>query len=269
MTAAEATEPAHTSPLLLYFRAGMVGFGVLIYSMQYSMISVAIPDMITELDTSLGTIGWIVSIYVVTQAIAMPIAGKISDQLGRREVFIFGLLAYGLSSGACGLAPDSAILIVGRVVQGVSAGILIPSSFGLISDWFSDRTRLRAVGLLSSVPPMGSIIGPSVGAALVSVYNWRMTFLVNPVIVIPLIVFALFNIPAGKRQKTTSRIDYLGSVLLAIMIGALLLALDRLGRPAQTRSRSCSSRLRRAWPAHSGSSASKRARRRRSSISTC
>lgn len=207
----------------------MIGLGVLVYSMQYSMISIAIPDMIDELDTSLGTIGWVVSIYVVTQAIAMPIAGKISDQLGRREVYIFGLLAYGISSGACGLAPDSAILITGRIVQGVSAGILLPSSFGLISDWFSDRNRLQAVGLLSSVPPMGSIIGPSVGAAFVSLYNWRLTFLINPIIVIPLIVFAIFNIPGGKRQQSTARIDYLGSALLAVVIGALLLSLDRLG----------------------------------------
>lgn len=92
---------------------GVVSLALLTSSMQFSMVSVAIPDLIGDLDAPLGWVGWVVTMYTLMQAVSMPIAGKLSDELGRRLVFVGGLTGFAIASLVCALAPNIWVLISG------------------------------------------------------------------------------------------------------------------------------------------------------------
>src|SRR5690606_4405149 len=113
---------------------GLVAAAILASAMQNSMISVALPDLIEGLDAPLAWVGWVLTIYTLAQAVAMPIVGKLSDELGRKRVFAGGVLLFGVSSLACGLAPNVYVLIGARLVQGLAGGSLLPSAYGTVGD---------------------------------------------------------------------------------------------------------------------------------------
>ena len=111
---------------------GVVSLALLTSSMQFSMVSVAIPDRIGDLNAPLGWVGWVVTMYTLMQAVSMPIAGKLSDELGRRLVFVGGLTGFAIASLVCALAPNIWVLISGRASQGLPGGSLLPSAHGIV-----------------------------------------------------------------------------------------------------------------------------------------
>ncbi len=142
---------------------GVVSLALLTSSMQFSMVSVAIPDLIEDLDAPLAWVGWVVTMYTLMQAVSMPIAGKLSDELGRRVVFVGGLAAFAAASLVCALAPNVWVLISGRAIQGLAGGSLLPSAYGIVAEAFPG-SRAQALGLISSIFPIGSILGPNLEA---------------------------------------------------------------------------------------------------------
>ena len=120
-------------PLLLF---GLISLALLVSSMQGSTVSVAIPDMIDDLSAPLRWVGWVITVLSLAQAVSMPIAGKLSDELGRRRVFVGGLALFGIASVASGLAPNIFVLIAARAVQGLAGGSLLPSAYGIVGDAF-------------------------------------------------------------------------------------------------------------------------------------
>jgi len=195
--------------------------------MQFSMVSVALPSLIADLDAPLRWVGWVVTIYTLAQAVSMPIAGKLSDELGRRRVFAGGVALFGVASLACALAPNIWILIAGRAVQGLAGGSLLPSAYGIIGDTYEGQ-RAQALGLISSVFPVGSILGPNLGGLIVDTIGWRWTFALNVPLTMVVIVTAMLAFSAdGLRER--SRIDVPGAALLALSVIGLVYALTELG----------------------------------------
>jgi EmrB/QacA subfamily drug resistance transporter len=207
----------------------LVAAGQLLASLQFMMIGVALPDIVSDLDTSLRWASWAISLFTMTQAVSLPVLGKLSDVAGRRVVFVGGIVTFGVSSVVCALAPNVAVLILGRAVQGAAAGSLLPSAYGIIGDAYPGPGRARALGLLSSVFPIGSIVGPNIGGVLVDHAGWRATFLVNVPIVAAVALWGWLRLPAAEH-RLRARIEVLPSVLMTVSVGALMVAVTELGR---------------------------------------
>ncbi len=211
-----------------YLIFGVVTLAMLTSSMQFSMVSVGIPDIIDGLDAPLRWVGWIITIYTLAQAVAMPVAGKLSDELGRRTVFAGGLAVFSVASVACALAPNVYVLIAARAVQGLAGGSLMPSAYGIIGDAFA-HDRARALGLLSSVFPIGSVVGPNIGGIIVEHFGWRWTFGLNGPIG-GLVVIAILVVLRGSEKRQRTSIDYAGAGLLALTVGGLIYGLTELSQ---------------------------------------
>jgi EmrB/QacA subfamily drug resistance transporter len=205
------------------------GLGLLMYSIDTTVVAVAFPHFIEDLDTNVLWAAWTISIYLVAVTSVMPLMGKLSDSFGRKRVFLISLILFTASSLACGLAPNIYSLVAFRFLQGVGGASFLPTAAGIVSDQFPEH-RERAIGLFTSIFPIGGIVGPNLGGWIVSRYSWRYIFYINLPIGIALI--ALITVLL-EDSKVLSRphIDFVGAsfsfgTILFLMLGLNLIAED-------------------------------------------
>ncbi len=199
-----------------------VGFSLLMYSIDSTVVAVAFPHIIKDLGTNVLWAAWTISIYLVAVTSVMPLMGKISDSLGRKKVFLLSLTLFTASSLTCGLAPDIYSLVAFRFLQGIGGASFLPTAAGIVSDQFPEY-RERAIGLFTSIFPIGGIIGPNLGGWIVSRYSWRYIFYINLPIGISLLVLIMILL---KESKILVRphIDFVGAsfffgAILSLMLG--------------------------------------------------
>src|SRR5580658_7195520 len=202
---ARTSEPARIAPgsqqndrRKLIF--AIVSIGLFMASVDQTIVATALPAIEKELHAGINWSGWTISIYALGQVIAMPMAGKISDMYGRKKVFAVSAAVFTLASLCCGFAPNMALLLVPRFIQALGGGAFMPSATGIVADHFGAE-RDRAVGMFTSILPVGGIIGPIVGGVFVSYWSWRGIFLVNVPIGIVLIALTVKFIPSSSVRK--------------------------------------------------------------------
>jgi EmrB/QacA subfamily drug resistance transporter len=205
----------------------IVSIGLFMASIDQTIVATALPAIEKELHATINWSAWTISIYALGQVIAMPMAGKISDMYGRKKVFMISAAVFTIASLCCGFAPNIAVLLIARLIQALGGGAFMPSATGIVSDHFGEE-RDRAVGMFTSIFPIGGIIGPILGGVFVSYWSWRGIFLVNVPIGIVLIALTARFIPASVLRPT-SRIDLLGIGLLAAMITTGMFGITYLG----------------------------------------
>ena len=205
----------------------IVSIGLFMASVDQTIVATALPAIERELHAGINWSGWTISIYALGQVIAMPMAGKISDMYGRKKVFMISAALFTLASLACGFAPSITLLLIGRFIQALGGGAFMPSATGIVSDHFGEQ-RDRAVGMFTSIFPIGGIIGPVLGGLFVSYWSWRGIFLVNVPIGLVLIALTARFIPASATRPT-SRIDITGILLLAGLIATGMFGITYLG----------------------------------------
>src|SRR6202167_2959116 len=205
----------------------IVSIGLFMASIDQTIVATALPAMEHDLHAGINWSGWTITIYALGQVIAMPMAGKISDMYGRKKVFGISAVVFTLSSLCCGFAPNIALLLVPRFIQALGGGAFMPSATGIVSDHFGPE-RDRAVGMFTSILPVGGMIGPILGGVFVSYWSWRGIFLVNVPIGIILVILTLKFIPSNSIRKKSS-IDVRGIVTLAILIAAGMFGISYLG----------------------------------------
>ena len=210
-----------------YLLFGIVSLGMLLASMQGSMIGVAFSDIGEGLNAPDRWVSWVIAIFTLAQAVSMPISGKLSDELGRRTVFASGVSLFLVASVVCAASPNIYVLIAARAMQGLAGGSLLPSAYGIIGDAFDTQSRAQAIGMLSSVFPIGSIIGPNVGGVIVDHFGWRWTFLMNVPLGL-LVVAAALIFMQGAAQRRRQPIDFAGAALLSLAVTSLVYALTEL-----------------------------------------
>jgi EmrB/QacA subfamily drug resistance transporter len=208
---------------------GIVSVALMMSSIDQTIVATALPALQHDLDARISWAGWTITVYALGRVLILPVAGRLSDQYGRRTIFVTAIALFTVASLCCGLANDIYLLIVLRAVQAIGGAAFMPSATGLVADHFG-RDRDRAVGLFTSINPIGAIIGPVLGGVFVTYWSWRGIFLVNIPIGVVLAVLATRYIPPSRVTRVDrARLDVLGMVLLAVGILAGMFGVSYLG----------------------------------------
>lgn len=204
-----------------------VGLAQVLVTLDYFALSVAIPQMADDLDVSTTDIQWALTGYLLSFAAFMVAGGRIGDILGRKRTLLVGVAVFGGASLLCGLAYDEYMLVACRVLQGIGAAILFPTSMAVVGNSFDDETRPRAIGAVVFVSTIGTALGPLVGGVLTDVLDWRWVFLVNVPFALLAAVMIVIFVRESRDETATRHVDYRGVVTLSASIVALTLAIDR------------------------------------------
>ncbi len=191
-----------------------VALGALLAPLNSTMIAVAVPDIVDDFDTTVGTVGWLVTSYLLALAVVQPVAGKLGDRHGRRAFVLGGLAIFGVASLGAALAPSLAFLIVFRVLQAVSGAVVFPNGAGLIRELVPADRRGGAFGIVGGSIALAAGLGPLIGGVLVAAGGWRAIFLVNIPFVAAALAIAWRAVPRRPGVVATTAFDWLGAALL-------------------------------------------------------
>src|SRR2546421_2822773 len=162
-----------------WWTLGAVAFGLFMIMLDNTVVNVALPSIQRDLGIKISELEWVVNGYALTFAVLMLTGGKLADMLGRRRIFIVGLVIFTLSSLACGLATNANTLIGARVVQGVGSALMNPATLSIITATFPPRQRGMAIGIWAGVSAMALAIGPLIGGVITEQINWSWIFFIN------------------------------------------------------------------------------------------
>jgi EmrB/QacA subfamily drug resistance transporter len=200
--------------------------GAFMLLVDVTIVNVALPDMARSLHTTFPDLQWVIDLYALVLGALVLTVGSVADRIGRRRVYLIGLVLFAASSLACGLAPNVAVLITARGVQGIGAAAMFATTMALISHSYSGRDRGVAFGAWGAVNGAAAAAGPIIGGLLTAHFGWRWIFLVNlPVSVVAVTMTLL--VVAESSDPNPRRIDLAGMVSFTVAAAALTYALIR------------------------------------------
>ncbi len=209
-----------------YLIFGTVSMALLLPAIGGTSVAVALEAIRIDFNVSVVLAGWVIAIYQLALTISMPTTGKVSDVLGRKPTFMLCVLLFVFGSLGAALSPNMPLLIASRFVQALGGGGLMPSAVGIVAEIFP-RSRQRAIGLFSSIFPIGQIAGPVVGGWLIESFGWRSIYWFNiPLGLIVLIPAALLLRPGTTRKAD---IDIAGAGLISGSLAAFMGGLTVVG----------------------------------------
>jgi MFS transporter, DHA2 family, multidrug resistance protein len=225
--AAEPWKPSF-DPWLIAVVVAMAAF---MEVLDTSIANVALPYMAGSLGASTDESTWILTSYLVSNAVVLPISGWISSVLGRKRFFMICLAIFTTSSLLCGIAPSLGAIILFRILQGAGGGGLQPMAQAILADTFPPEKRGLAFALYGITVVVAPTIGPTLGGWITDSYTWRWIFFINlPVGILTLfLVYRLIEDPpwAKRLLRAGLKIDYIGVALLTLGVGALQILLDK------------------------------------------
>lgn len=221
------------------------------YSPWLIVAIISIPTFMEVLDTSIANVAldhiagglsvsndqatWVLTSYLVANAIVIPISGWLSDAIGRKRYFLISIALFTVSSLLCGLSPNLSTLVVARILQGIGGGGLAPVEQSMLADTFPPKQRGMAFAAFAIVVVVGPVLGPTLGGWIVDYSTWHWVFLINvPIGVVAWFLAELFvDEPEAvvkdreRKLKNGLRIDYIGVALVALGLGFLEITFDR------------------------------------------
>jgi EmrB/QacA subfamily drug resistance transporter len=200
--------------------------GTFMLLVDLTIVNVALPDMARELHTTFSDLQWVIDLYALVLGALVLTVGAAADRLGRRKLYVAGLVLFAVSSLTCGVAPNVAVLLAARGVQGLGAAAMFATTMALISNTYDGRERGIAFGAWSAVAGAASAVGPIVGGLLTANFGWRWIFLVN----LPVSVFAValtLRVVTESRDPHPRPIDLPGMVSFTVAAAALTYGLIR------------------------------------------
>ena len=195
-------------------------FGTFMSTLDSSIVNIALPTIRRELQAG-DSVEWIVLCYLLTTTSTLLIMGKLSDWVGRRQMYIAGFCVFVLGSLLCGLAWNLWTLVAFRVVQGLGASMIYAIGPAIIGDAFSPKERGQALGLMGSIVAAGSSAGPVIGGLLLGKFGWSSIFFVNVPIGL-LAIWRAWTILPESPKVTGQRFDLVGAGLFLVGVTTLL-----------------------------------------------
>ncbi|MGV9555077.1 MFS transporter [Streptomyces sp. NPDC003522] len=198
---------------------------LLIVSLDNTILNVALPAMERDLHAGTSGLQWTIDAYTLVLASLLMLAGSTADRIGRKKVFLAGLVVFSLGSLLCSLAPDLELLVAARAVQAVGGSMLNPVAMSIITNTFTDpRERARAIGVWGAVVGISMAAGPLIGGLLVESVGWRSVFWVNLPVGLAALLLTLRHVPESRAPKAR-RPDPVGQLLVIALFGSLTYAI--------------------------------------------
>ncbi|KPI23034.1 drug resistance transporter, EmrB/QacA subfamily [Actinobacteria bacterium OV320] len=198
---------------------------LLIVSLDVTVLNVALPAMQSDLHASTAGLQWTIDAYTLVLAVLLMLAGSTADRIGRKKVFMAGLVVFTIGSLLCSLAPNLELLVAARMVQAVGGSMLNPVAMSIITNTFTDpRERARAIGVWGAVVGISMAAGPLLGGLLVESVGWRSIFWLNLPIGLVALLATLRYVPESRAPKAR-RPDPVGQLLVIALFGPLTYAI--------------------------------------------
>lgn len=190
-----------------------------------TIVNVALPHIGADLDTDVAGLQWTINGYMLTLAAFVLLGGALGDRLGRRKIFVFGVIWFTAASVLCAIAPTIGVLVGARFLQGAGAALLTPGSLAIIQASFHKDDRGRAIGMWSGFSGVSTALGPFVGGYLIDALSWRWVFVINVPLAVAAILASARWVPESRAPETETRFDVLGAALCAIGLAGVTFAL--------------------------------------------
>ena len=197
-----------------------------------SVVTIALPAIQSDLSASFGQLQWVVNGYTLMLGALILVGGGLGDRIGRRRVFVIGLVVFALGSLGCAIAPTAETLIAARVLKGVGAALLVPQSLAIISASFPKSVRGQAIGTWAAASAITTALGPPLGGFLIDLLDWRAAFWLNLPLCAIAIWLALRYVPESADPDATGSLDWTGGILAILSFGLLTVGLTGLGNAA-------------------------------------
>ncbi|AJC22845.1 DHA2 family efflux MFS transporter permease subunit [Pandoraea pulmonicola] len=211
-----------------YFAALAILLGVLMSSLDSSIVNIALPTISSDLGVSAASVIWVANGYQVASAATMLTCASLGSRIGERRFYVIGLVLFTISSLGCGLATSFMMLVVMRVIQGISYAVLISVGYGLYRAIFPPASLGTIFGINALTFAVGTALGPALGGLIVSYASWPWLFYINLPLGVAAIVFSLISL--GKDTHKERGFDFLGAFTSAAAFGLFALAVDQIGR---------------------------------------
>lgn len=214
----------HEDPVIhrrRWFLLGIMCLSLVMVVMSVAGLNVALPSMQRELDASSSALQWIVDVYALVFAALLLPAGALGDRFGRKKALLFGLVVFAAGSVVGGLATESSMVIVGRVINGIGAAFVMPATLSLLTTIFPPQERRKAIAMWAGFAGAGGALGPIVSGALLERFWWGSAFLVNVPIVLAVIAAVWIFSPTSRDPQATP-LDPVGALLSLVGLGALI-----------------------------------------------
>jgi EmrB/QacA subfamily drug resistance transporter len=195
-----------------------IGLGVLMYTIDTSIVNIALPTLVVDLHADFATVQWVGLSYVLVVTSLVLGAARLGDMFGKKPLYLGGLIVFTISSLLCGLAPSISVLIGARALQGLGAVMISALGAAIIVEVFPTAERGKALGIIGAVVSLGIALGPSIGGVLIGIAGWRSIFLVN----IPIGILASFvvnkYVPDSPNNIQQQRFDFWGSLAISVVL---------------------------------------------------
>ncbi|WP_293903185.1 MFS transporter [Phenylobacterium sp.] len=214
----------------------LVGLTQLIATIDFSIVSMALPSIGLQLQVPPASLSWVISAGALAGGGILILAGRAADIFGQRLCMLIGLTLFGAGSLGAALSPDLSVLIAARALQGLGGAILGPANFSLINTLLPDGApRRQALSVFGVMQGLSLVIGLLIGGILTTHYGWRSVFLLNPPLALVSIVLTLMVVPRPPPvQRQSGKVDWLGAALITISMALILLAVSMMGRVGWT-----------------------------------
>jgi len=202
--------------------------GTLLIGLDKTVVNLGLPGMISDFGISVSNAGWIATAYIISNAVFVPVFGKLGDKLGNRDIYLWSFIGFTVISVGAGLAWNLSSMIFFRALQGLVGAAIYPTAMALIAKTFDDPTaRTQALGIWSASFAVSAVLGPLIGGPLIDNFSWRWLFYINLPVGILGIFMTLWYLPHDKPVDTIPGFDYKGSMALAVALSSLVLVLDK------------------------------------------
>ena len=219
------SEPKHVNPWIIDIS---VMFCTFMEVLDTTVVNVSLPHIAGNLSATIDEVTWVLTSYLVANAVVLPMTGWLSNFFGRKRLLMASVVGFTAASFLCGIAPTLYTLILFRLLQGICGGALAPLSQVVLLEAFPPESRGKAMGFWGLGIVVAPVLGPVLGGWLTDSYSWRWVFYINlPVGIISIFMVQWFVFDPSYIKRSKAAIDYWGIVMLAVWIGALQIAFDK------------------------------------------
>jgi EmrB/QacA subfamily drug resistance transporter len=199
--------------------------GSTVVFLDSTVVNVALPAISEGLGAGLSGQQWVVEAYMLTLVSLLLVGGSLGDQFGRKRMFVFGLIGFGVTSALCAISPSVEFLVAARALQGITGALLVPGSLAIVAATFEGAARGKAVGTWTAWTGIATVIGPAGGGALIGLTSWRAIFWVNLPLIAGTVALTVHSVDESRDPDAFRGIDWGGIALSAAGLGGPVFAL--------------------------------------------